>query len=369
MTTDAPSLLLLSGGSLVGQNIVQAIGQRRHGLKLVATNSVSDDPSLVDFDEIVLTVPTRSHPEEFAKAIEAIIDRKKPALAIPCRDDDVLALARLAERRPDLAPHLLCGPVALAERTLDKWMSWEFARANDLPFVPTIVPTDTATVAGFVRDWGLPLLIKPRLGYASRGVRIVWRREQLDAVVGDTTLLVQRYLGSRNALENHLSDVQKLGAPLFCSLEETKHSVQVIIGPDGSPAGLFTTCHRMKQGISQTIDRDNSADSLVVGEQCATAFAAAGWRGPLNIQCQRAEDGKLYIYEFNGRFTGATAARTLLGYDEVAQVLSLFAGRILPPIIGQADGRAVKQPVTRCIPADMHSALNNHGTWPAQAPR
>jgi hypothetical protein len=59
-------------------------------------------------------------------------------------------------------------------------------------------------------------------------------------------------------------------------------------------------------------------------------FADAGWRGPLNIQCQRAPDGEILIHEFNGRFTGATLTRWLLGFDEVGATIEQFTGRPIP---------------------------------------
>ena len=55
--------------------------------------------------------------------------------------------------------------------------------------------------------------------------------------------------------------------------------------------------------------------------QCAQAFAGAGWRGPLNIQCQQDTQGTPLIHEFNGRFTGATVDRWLLGFDEVGAAI------------------------------------------------
>ena len=43
-------LLLLSGASLVGQNVVAALQGRRAGVWLAALNSVAAEPSLYDFD-------------------------------------------------------------------------------------------------------------------------------------------------------------------------------------------------------------------------------------------------------------------------------------------------------------------------------
>jgi carbamoylphosphate synthase large subunit len=358
------SILLLSGASLVGQNIVQALARRNQGLRLVATNSLPSDPGLADFDSVVLVPPTRSESEKFDQIIEQLIDREKPALTIPCRDDDVLALARLAIRRPDLAPKLLCGSLETAGATIDKWASWEFSQKWDLPFVPTILPDKVEAVDRFAQEQGFPLLAKPRLGFASRGVSIIQNREQLAAITGDHSILLQRYLGSSVAIADYIETIRTAGIPLFHSFESTKYSFQALISRDGKIIDKFATEHHMSQGISQRVSRCDDADGLALGMKCASAFAEAGWRGPINIQCQRAPDGKLFIYEFNGRFTGATAARMLLGYDEVSIALQHYSGIVLSRAPKRTESFVLKQPVSRTMPHEIQYSLETVGVWP-----
>jgi carbamoylphosphate synthase large subunit len=253
---DKASLLLLSGGSLVGQNIVQGLAHRRSALRLVVTNSLGDEPSLADFDAVYLVPSTRSHPTEFAQTVEELIDSEKPDLVIPCRDDDVLVIALLAQRRPDLASRLLCGSVDVARATLDKWLGFQFSQTHGLPFVPTWVPNETASIEEFIIEQGFPLLIKPRLGFASSGVRIVLNRQQLESAIDDKSVLVQRYLGDTGLLQDYLANMEAHGVPLFHSLEEVKHSLQGMIDPNGEIVGVYTTLHRMAQGISLDIIQD-----------------------------------------------------------------------------------------------------------------
>jgi carbamoyl-phosphate synthase large subunit len=81
---------------------------------------------------------------------------------------------------------------------------------------------------------------------------------------------------------------------------------------------------------SKHVEPDPDPEARAIGVKSAEAFSAAGWRGPLNIQCQRSAEGELLIHEFNGRFTGATAERWLLGYDEVGAAIARFTGVELP---------------------------------------
>ena len=77
---------------------------------------------------------------------------------------------------------------------------------------------------------------------------------------------------------------------------------------------------------SRTVVPDTTPSTLALGRRCAEALSGAGWRGPLNIQCGEDDDGKLWIHEFNGRFTGITADRALLGHNEVIAAVTAFTG-------------------------------------------
>lgn len=357
------NILLLSGASLVGQNILQVLHGRRHGLRLLATNSLANAPALADFDSVFLAPQTQSDPAAFDAYIEQLIDREKPLLTIPCRDDDVVALARLAARRPDLASRLLCGSMDSAGATVDKWASWEFSQQWELPFVPTIIPTDEALVEGFARIHGFPLLAKPRFGFASRGVSLILNCDQLASIIGNTSLLLQRYIGCPQTVSDYIEASRSAGIPLFNSFESTKYSFQAMIGNAGEVLGQFATEHQMSQGVSQRVAKSHDADGLALGIKCAEAFAAAGWRGPINVQCQRTPGGELLAYEFNGRFTGATAARMMLGYDELAIALQHFAEVALISPDRSTASYVVKQPVSCAVLPEIQSVLETHGVW------
>ena len=73
------ALLLLSGGSLVGQNVVQAMGSRRADVRLLTTNSVVEEPSLQDFDEVRLVPPTVKEEGAFEKILTDWLEDELPS--------------------------------------------------------------------------------------------------------------------------------------------------------------------------------------------------------------------------------------------------------------------------------------------------
>jgi carbamoyl-phosphate synthase large subunit len=324
------TLLLLSAGSLVGENVIDALGARRQVLRLVATNTEPWAPSLARVDRVVVAPPTAKDPEGLWDLLRTIIEQEHPKLIIPCRDDDVQYLAARRDALQALGVGVPVGSVQGAAPIADKWHSAQFSQAHGLPFAPS-APTDAPElVQALLHQVGWPLLIKPRAGFASGGVRILREPRQLNAVLGRGDLLVQQYLGSVTTLDGYLDDLAAAGLPLFHSFEEMKYSLQAFIGPDGSLWDRVVTRHAMKLGRSDKVElwQDEGLDGLLV--RTAAAFSQAGWCGPLNVQCQQRPDGSFAIYEFNGRFTGATSARALLGYDEVGLALSAWAGEPAP---------------------------------------
>jgi hypothetical protein len=184
--------------------------------------------------------------------------------------------------------------------------------------------------------------------------------EQLQAALTEHDILLQRYIGRGEILETFLTNARQHGQPLFYSLEQSKYSIQTYIDRDGSVEPLCFTLNRMEQGLSRSVERIENERLRIVGEDWALALAEAGWRGPLNIQCQQDKDGGFVAFELNGRFTGATAARYCLGHDELSYLLwdRLGLASVQPRAMGN---QPVKYYRTLGVSAaDMETLLRDH---------
>ncbi|TAG82485.1 MAG: hypothetical protein EAZ24_02570 [Burkholderiales bacterium] len=352
----------MSGGSLVAANVLSTLSSRRSALRLVAMNSVADEAILSDYDEVWLTSEI-DRSDEFATRFADVVSATKPDLIVPTRDTDVAWLASYQQGAPQQHHKLLCGAVRIANAMLDKLDSAELARELDLPFAETVGCTDHQRLREFAKKHGFPLIAKPRCGFASRGVRVVVRAEQLGWLSGRDDYVVQEYLGNHARVAAHVASEEAEGIALFHSLEEIKISLQANIDSNGNVTSSIATRNTMLLGKSVSVSRETSADTQALTRRSAGAFAVAGWRGPINVQCQRGPDGQLKIFEFNGRFTGATSARRWLGHDEVGDTLRHWLG-------WQSDGDSsyfaetiFRRSADASVNEEMRSVLNERLHW------
>lgn len=363
--SDGPRILLLSGTSLVGQTVLACLTERRGELRIATTSSAPDEPSAFDFDAAYLVPETRRCPEEHAARLAEVLAHFAPDLVIPCRDDDVIFLAGQRASAPAMAHRFLCGEAPVAAAMYDKLASARFCAGHGLPFAPTLGAGEGVEAAcRFAAAHGLPLIAKPRFGFASQGVRLILDERQLAQACAQPDVVLQKFLGDAGAVRRLAEDIARLGVPLFHTLEESKLSIQASVAPDGEVTAAFAFANAMRLGRSEAVRSADDAGLVAEGRRWAAAFAGAGWRGPLNMQGHRNADGTMTIFEFNGRFTGSTAARLLLGYDEVGVALRDWLG--LAPAPARAAAHEVRvYPMARALRADWTERLRREGYWSA----
>lgn len=362
MTQSKLRLLLLSVGALSAQNVIDAIGARRERCVLLGTNSVADSAGNFRCDVMYLVPPAASG-AAYIESIAALIHKERPDLVIPCRDDDVLALAVLGEQSPGIPSVFLTGSVAAARVMNDKVETSRFARRHGLPFAPTAETVEAAL--DLARTHRLPLIGKPRAGNASHGVVLLRSTDEIArAFASRADLIAQPFLDPPADMDALVAPYRD-GLPFFFSFPETRlYLIQAVLGPDRTISRLFGGIATQVMGQSIQIARCDDPALLEVGRAYSEAAVAEGWNGPMNVQLKRTPQGDFVAYELNGRFTGGTAARTILGFDEVAEVVARFLpGTDFPST--SATGAEVVQNYLASYPVSRAgvTALQAAGRW------
>ncbi|UZN04635.1 ATP-grasp domain-containing protein [Cellulomonas sp. S1-8] len=211
-------------------------------------------------------------------------------------------LPRLAAARDLLAAAgtLLASP---SLRTLDTCLD-KLALAHACTGVVRVPRTELFGTPQALSGWDFPVIVKPRRGAGSRGVRTIDSARELDAVHDDDDLLVQEMLPGQEYSVDVLADA-------------TGHVIAAVprarLRVDSGVAVAGVTVHD---------------DELVA---TATAVArAVGLTSVANVQLKRDADGVPGLLEVNPRFPGAMPLTIAAGVDMPSLVLDDVLGRALP---------------------------------------
>lgn len=345
-----PKRILITGvGSLVGKGILDVLEGRRDGLAIIGTSFGAEAPAVFRCDEARLT--THHDGAEFVEELMDVIDETDPDLIIPARDPDIVALAQVAEQRPGLP--VTVGSMASARIFSDKLETSRFAKASGLPIVPT-----TAATSGPIPA---PAVAKPRTGSGSIGVRFLLNDEQVMRACDEHDFVLQPLIGPTP----RVPDVRD-GWPLFWQAPLARQGgIQAVILPDKSVAGRFAFEVKHEFGkVARQWSGESDAELVELGAAYIEALAEAGWRGPTNVACIHDGDHWLCL-ELNGRFTGGTAARTSLGFDEVGIAVNGWLGAaVVPQWTQPVVDLALMQPVVSGVARVQSDSFARTSRWP-----
>lgn len=363
-------LLITSAGSLIGQNILDALEGRRDRVHVIGADLSARSARIFRCDRAWLT-PATDDPEVFERRVVEIIERERPDLWLAGRDHDVLAQARLRERRPDLARVIPVGPLPLARMMQDKLETQAFARAHGLAIADGAMTGpggDPAPLEALLARCGFPLLAKPVRGYGSLGVRIIPDRPAFDAALAEPGLLFQEYLDPPPDLADQAA-LWRRGMPLFFQVpEDRQRATQVVIGPDGEIGPLIAIRVTSIMGRCERLEREHDPDLLAFARRWTEAVRDAGWVGSFNIQCKRARGGAWRAFELGGRCTGSTSGRRHVGYDELGELVLRFVspGHLRNDTRDDLGPRTVLRSLTDWVlPQGAVTELEARGMWPA----
>ena len=348
------TILLTSVGSGVGRSLLRTLENRRENLVIVGLNSQAHE-NLYSCDLGLQSPETKS--KEFIPFIQNVVLEHDVNLVIPCRDDDTVELSFAH----DDTHSRICMPSGSGEvirKFRDKWTSFLFAREIKLGFCDTAC-TDEETVVTSVKEilnkHGYPLIVKPRFGDGSRGVKLIRTADELSSCLVQPHLVIQPFL-VEPSFEWQGPDLSD-GVPLFWNLEPIRQgAIQIVISPKGDDDYVF--CHFVthNQGFPEIVERSDNVGLNRFAMHALDTLKTIGWRGVLNISLMSKNANDWEPIEFNARFTGSTSSRYLMGFDEVGIVLNQWLGSGTIPISHFPDRNRIS------LSMQEHFSYYNHVT-------
>jgi len=307
MTGKVNVLVTGVGGAGVGEQIVFALRTAKTPYRIICTDM--DPYSLgLQFSDKGYIVP-RATDDGYLNRILEICKKESVRVLIPGSEAELFRVAKNKWFFEEESVLPLVNSTAVIELFEDKYRGLQTLAKMGIR-IPACKSFDEWN------DYHYPLIIKPALGSGgSRFVFVAQNREELTFFKeylerNDCVPIFQEYVGSPDE-EYTVGVLTSLDGDLMGSIAIRRRLVSRLstlysiknYDPGGVPIRIST-------GISQG-EIQNFPEVRESAEKIALSI---GSKGPLNVQC-RVEEGVVFVFEINPRFSGTESLRALAGYN------------------------------------------------------
>jgi carbamoyl-phosphate synthase large subunit len=282
-----------------GQRVDIVTEFKRAGARTVATDINRLAPALYHADAHAFA--PRVDDPEYVPTLRALVHEHDVKLIVPLTDLDHGVLSRAKDELPALV--LLPEP-EIVDALADKWLAHLLFVERGIGSPPTWLPADLPP------EIELPVLVKARRGFGSRGIYRCESRDELEFFL--------RY-AQEESMVQCVCHGEEFSVDVFCDLESRCLNA------------VPRTMIESKGGESIKGMTIADQELVEVGRHVSETLALVG---PANIQCFREPDGTHRITDINPRFGGAFPLPTAAGsrYPELA--LALAEGERPEPRLG-----------------------------------
>ncbi len=289
-----PTILLTGAGGAALPTLID--GLRAKGYRVVVVDADANAAGLYLADR-GYRIPFATDPA-FVPAMRRICRAENVAALVPLVDEELLPTTQLAT---ELDIPLIGPQYAFTALCLDKYVLMQ-----RLTEVGIAVP-DTRLLAAGVRGMVFPLILKPRTGRGSRGIKIVENQRELDAYLtsvcpdADATMVQHCVQG-------------------------VEFTVSTVVWRDGAVRAVVPKEIIDKRGITRlaVTRRHDAIDRL-----CRTIQQQLRADGPFNVQLRLDANGAPLPFEINPRFSTTVTLTQAAGVDELGSLVDLALGRAL----------------------------------------
>ncbi|MEK0445056.1 MAG: hypothetical protein RLZZ399_377 [Verrucomicrobiota bacterium] len=292
-----PRILVSGASGIVGYGILRSLQRSKKRLLLFASTTQSHSAAEGFCDSFLKAIPTQS--EDYIPWLCEVIHKNQIDLAIPGIEADLYKWNDHRRTLQDTGTRLMLNRPELIEISRDKRLFYEALCQHQLSMrIPTSFETHFDSIA---QKFGLPFLLKPRCGYASRGIVRVHDSQTFDQhkeQIGPI-LMVQPLVGT----------------------DDEEYSVSAF----GDGEGGFWAAQSLRRQLASQgyTEKAEAIESQEIQEAISELCRCFQPRGPTNFQFRKHE-GALKLLEINPRISSATSIRSAFGYNEAAMAVDYF---------------------------------------------
>jgi carbamoyl-phosphate synthase large subunit len=308
--------ILVSGASgIVGYGVLRSLRRSGLSLRLLGTTIYEDTPAEAFSDIFEKAIPTSD--EGYIRWLRSIIEKYQVQLIIPGIEADMYKWKDHAVEIEKSGARILLNNPELVDLCRDKWLFYESLKKTSFAFV--IDSTLENDFAILKKQFGVPFLLKPRKGYASKGIVSVLNEESFRPYANQIgqIMMAQSVVGTEN---------EEYTTAAFCD------------GKGGAFNRITLKRKLSKEGfteIAEVVTQDKLDETL----QLLCAYFKP--LGPTNFQFRK-HRGEYKLLEINPRISSSTSIRAAFGFNESAMAVEYFLSGKIPdqPVI--LTGKAIR---------------------------
>jgi carbamoyl-phosphate synthase large subunit len=292
-----PNILVTAAGSIVAQGIIKCLRlankQRKTttSYKIIASDMSAKAAGIYRADIGILVPPVTSK-DYLDFMIKTCIEKKIKTVFIGS-DEELLPLTIAKnEIEGKTGTIVITNPIDVVSKAVDKWKTFEFLRQNNFPCAYSSLPEDQDK---FIKEYGFPLVVKPREGHGSLHFYLVQNMEELE----NAKRAIKR-AGWRPLLQEYLQG------------EDSEFTTGITVSKSGKIMSSISIRKTLKNGQTYKAFIDDCQDVRKSAEQVATKIGA---KGPINIQAMMIKE-EPKIFEINARFSATSPLRAVAGINE-----------------------------------------------------
>ena len=293
------NVLVTGVGAIIGYGIIKSLNQNDY---YIAGSDIFEDAVGQKWcNKFIQAVRTDS--SNYLSWLRNVITENKIDIVFPGIEQDVHFISDNYEKLNDLPCKFVINNRNLIEITKDKYKTYLYLKDNfnDNVIESIDINSSNATFDTLSQKLGCPFLLKPRCGYASKGILKITTKKEFD-------------------FYNENKAAQYIAQPI---ISDNEHEYTVSVFADGN--GNFGPRIAFKRKLSQEGATakaqtyfDGNLDKLL---KSLCKFIKP--IGPCNFQFRK--DGNTYkLLEINPRISSATSLRKAFGYNEAQMCVDFY---------------------------------------------
>ncbi len=282
------TVLVLGVGGNIGQGILKALNQSKLQCRIIGADNIPLSFGLYTVDKAY--VSPKAEEDSFIDWVLDVCKQEGVKAVLSGVESVLTSLSRNAyEIHKKTGAVCIVSPLSLLSISNDKLSTCRWLMDNGFNFPHYAPSEDIEAVERLVKDFGFPLIGKPRLGKGSNGLIRIDNHPDLTWVPSKTRYIIEEYLNG------------------------PEYTVGCFCDRDRNVRGSIVMLRELKQG---TTYRAEVGDFPKIREEATRIVAAIKPMGPCNIQMIVSNE-KPTCFEINMRFSGTTPIRARLGFNEV----------------------------------------------------